>query len=203
VRFTYLVQKTAKAGKVQLTVVRSGHNVCVDVPVSPRLPRVIPPLNGTYPSYFVYGPLPFSAVTREFVQYLTGGDSGSRWNPWLMERHSPLLARWSEKPAFEGEELVAVSSPFFPHKLTKGYSDPFTEVIKSVNGIQIKNIRHLVEVLRDAKDEFIVIEFFSRGTETMTFPRAQLVAATEEILTDNSVRSQGSPDIMAIWNAKR
>jgi hypothetical protein len=28
-------------------------------------------------------------------------------------------------------------------------------------------------------------------------------AATEEILTDNGVRSQGSPDTMAIWNAKK
>jgi len=37
----------------------------------------------------------------------------------------------------------------------------------------------------------------------MTFPRAQMVAATEEILTDNGVRTQGSPDMMAIWNAKR
>jgi len=35
----------------------------------------------------------------------------------------------------------------------------------------------------------------------MIFPRAELLAATDEILTDNGVRSQGSPDTMAIWNA--
>jgi S1-C subfamily serine protease len=203
VRFTYLVQKTAKHGKVPLTVIRAGKEVCVEVPVGPKPPRVIPPLDGAYPSYFVYGPLPFSSVTREFVQYLTVGDTGTHWNPWLMERRSPILTRWSDKPAFEGEGLVVVSSPFFPHKLAKAYSEPFTEVIKSVNGIPVKNLRHLVEVLRDAKEEFIVIAFASRGGETMTFPRAQMVAATEEILTDNGVRNQGSPDMMAIWNAKR
>ena len=27
-------------------------------------------------------------------------------------------------------------------------------------------------------------------------------AATDEILTDNGIRSQGSPDTLAIWNAK-
>jgi hypothetical protein len=34
----------------------------------------------------------------------------------------------------------------------------------------------------------------------MVFPRAEMAAATDDILTDNGVRSQGSPDTMAIWN---
>ena len=36
----------------------------------------------------------------------------------------------------------------------------------------------------------------------MVFPRAEMVAATDGILTDNGVRSQGSADMLAIWNAK-
>ena len=119
-----------------------------------------------------------------------------------MAMNSPLLKREGDKPAFEGERLVLVSSPFFPHKLSKGYSSPFTQVVKSVNGIPIKNLGHLVEVLRDSRDEFIAIKFDCRGCETEVFPRAEMLAATEEILTDNGVRSQGSPDTLAIWNAK-
>lgn len=34
------------------------------------------------------------------------------------------------------------------------------------------------------------------------FPRKEMIAATDEILTDNGIRSQGSPEVMAIWNAK-
>jgi len=49
----------------------------------------------------------------------------------------------------------------------------------------------------------ISIEFDNRGGESLVFPRAETVAATEEILTDNGVRSQGSPDTMAVWNAKK
>jgi c-di-GMP-related signal transduction protein len=60
----------------------------------------------------------------------------------------------------------------------------------------------LVEVLRDAKTPFITVEFNSRDGETLVFPRADMTAATDEILTDNGVRSQGSPDTLAIWNAK-
>ncbi len=108
----------------------------------------------------------------------------------------------SDQPAFPGEGLVVIASPFFPHKLDEGYGDPRFQVVKKVNGIPVKNLNHLVEILRDAKDEFITIECDSRFGETMIFPRAQMLAATDEILTDNGVRSQGSPDTLAIWNAK-
>ena len=37
VRFTYLVQKTARNGKVPLTVVRAGKEIHVELPVSPKL----------------------------------------------------------------------------------------------------------------------------------------------------------------------
>lgn len=46
------------------------------------------------------------------------------------------------------------------------------------------------------------IEFARYGSETEVFPRSEMIAATEEVLNDNGVRSQGSPDSLAIWNAK-
>jgi hypothetical protein len=113
-----------------------------------------------------------------------------------------LVTRLADQPALPGEELVVVPSPFFPHKLAQGYSSPFCEVVKAVDGVPIRNLKHLVEVLRDAKGEFVTIEFDNRAGETTVFPRAAMVAATDDVLTDNGIRSQGSPDVMAIWNAK-
>jgi hypothetical protein len=115
---------------------------------------------------------------------------------------NPLVTRMSDQPAFPGEGLVVISSPFFPNKLAQGYSSPRSEVVKTVNGISVKNLDHLVEILRDSKDEFITVACDNRYGETMVFPRAQMLAATDEILTDNGVRSQGSQDTLAIWNAK-
>jgi hypothetical protein len=59
-----------------------------------------------------------------------------------------------------------------------------------------------VVVLRDARDEFMSFEFAGRGREILIFRRQQMLAATDDILGDNAVRSQGSPDTQAIWNAK-
>ena len=95
-----------------------------------------------------------------------------------------------------------MSAPFFPSKLASGYGSPFAEVIKAVNGTPIKNLAHLVATLRDCKEEFVKFEFDGRGGETMIFPREAMVAATEDLLTDNGVRSQGSPDMLAVWGKK-
>ena len=59
-----------------------------------------------------------------------------------------------------------------------------------------------MELLRDSKDEFVRLEFDMRGGETPVFPRAEMIAATDEILIDNGIRSQGSPDVLQIWEKK-
>ena len=106
---------------------------------------------------------------------------------------SPLITRALDAPDAELEELVVVSSPFFPHKLANGYSNPAGSVVYAINGTRIRSLRHLVAVLRDLKDPFVTIEFDQKGGEALVFSRQAIMAATDEILTDNGVRAQGSP----------
>jgi S1-C subfamily serine protease len=201
-QFTYLVQTLTRDGKVPLTVVRESKAVKIDVPVSAVRPRLLPFLSGSYPVYFIFGPIVFSAATDDFVARLTSGQSGGMMAGVLSFIGSPLITRRSEKPAFDGEEQVLIPAPFLPHKLVKGYENPTGRVVKSVNGVAIKNLRHLVEILRDSNEQFVKIEFAGHNAETLILPRAETIAATEEILTDNGIRSQGSPDLLAIWNRK-
>ncbi|MBI3449354.1 MAG: trypsin-like peptidase domain-containing protein [Acidobacteria bacterium] len=197
VKLQYLVQKVARGGKIPLRIVREGKEIDVQVPVATRRPSLVPDLEGAYPSYFVYGPLVFSTAT---AQYVAGArNSGLSSNEMMRFFTSPWLRRMLDRPAFDGEAIVIVSSPFFPHRLSKGYSNPVTQMVTSVNGTKIRNLAHLVEVLRDAKDEFITLEFEGQMSEAIVLPRADASAATEEILTDNGVRSQGSADTMAVW----
>jgi hypothetical protein len=58
-----------------------------------------------------------------------------------------------------------------------------------------------VQVLRDSRDEFDVITYWGRSGESMVFPRKKMRDATDEILTDNGIRSQGSQLLLAIWGA--
>ena len=201
VGFKYLVQRLAAGGKVPLTVVRDGKETPIQMalPVHPNV--VIPFLAGRYPSYFIYGPVVFSEGSQEFIMGLNRPAYGSIYLTMLGFDSSPLVQRMGDKPAFPGERLVIIASPFFPHHLSKGYANPMGEVVKAVNGIPVKNLAHLVALLRDAKDDYITIELYGHRGQTVVFPRAEMAAATDEILSDNGIRGQGSPDVMTVWNA--
>jgi S1-C subfamily serine protease len=200
VRFQYHVQHVAKNGKVPLTIVRGGKTMQVEVPAGGPRPLLIPDLNGGYPSYFVYGPIVFSRASAEYLASISVNAVALNA---LSFNASPLVTRRGEAPDARHEELVVVSSPFFPHKLVAGYSNRMGAVVESVNGTPVRSLRHLVALLRDLKDDMIVIRFDQREGETMVLPRKQMLESTESILSDNGIRSQGSPDLMEIWNGKK
>jgi hypothetical protein len=112
------------------------------------------------------------------------------------------VTRRGDRPAFEGEELVAVTSPMFPHAIAKGYDNPFSKVVKEINGVKVKNLRHLVELLRDTKEKYVTLAFADRFTETIVFDHKEALQATEEILSDNGIRQQASDDLLAVWKRK-
>ncbi len=199
VRFQYRVQQLAKNGMVPMTIIRDGKQIQLQVPVSSGRKLLIPDLNGGYPSYFIYGPIVFSRATSEFLNFMAGNANALNAYGWVA---SPLVTRRGDQPSKEREELVVVSSPFFPHKLVTGYSNRFGSVIYSVNKVPVRSLAHLVTLLRDSKDELIVIHFDQRGGENMVMRRKDMLEATEGVLSDNGIRLQGTKDMMAIWDKK-
>jgi S1-C subfamily serine protease len=199
VSFGYLIQQTAVNGKLPLTVVRGGKTLAVQLPVSAQHPTLVTDLRGSYPSYFIYGPLVFSPATWQLVSSLENNTGLMRM---LGLVKSPLVTRALDEPDGDLQELVVVSSPFFPHRIANGYSNPAGSVVYAVNGTRIKSLTHLVAVLRDLKDSFVTIEFDQKGGEALVFSRQAIMSATDDILMDNGVRAQGSPDTLAVWQEK-
>src|SRR5882757_4057148 len=199
VSFGYMIQQVASNGKLPLTVVRGGKTLAVQLPVSAEHPTLVTDLRGTYPSYFIYGPLVFSPATWQLVSSLENNAGLMRMLSFVK---SPLVTRALDEPDGNLQELVVVSSPFFPHKIANGYSNPAGSVVYSVNGTRVKSLRHMVAVLRDLKDTFVTIEFDQKGGEALVFSRQAIMSATDEILMDNGVRAQGSPDTLAVWQEK-
>jgi S1-C subfamily serine protease len=196
---SYLVQKYAKNGAVPLTVYRDGRLIDVNLPVLPQRELVIPYLMDKNPRFFIFGPFVFAPITQDYLERL-----GNQQPPTLGHRPSPLVTRRFDKPAFENEELVVVAAPLFPSRITKGYDDPNRSVVSEVNGTPIKNLRHLVEILRDSRDERITFKFASSGVlthETMVFYRKDLIEATGKILEENGIRYPYSPDLRTLWEA--
>jgi len=187
--FHYLIPKLAQDGTVELTVLRDGQSKKVKVPVRHREELLISPLRGADPRYFIHGPLIFTEASQEFVTMM-----GTRGWAYLAVTRSPLMSRWFDRPSFEGEELVALANRMFPHRTIKGYANAPFSVIEKVNDQPVKNLRHLAELIRDAKGEFITFDLAGRS-EVLVFHRAELAASTEDVLSDVGIRYQSSPDL--------
>jgi S1-C subfamily serine protease len=196
---SYLVQKYTNNGFLPLTIYRDGRLREIKLPVRTQRELVIPYLMNTTPRYFIFGPFVFSQTTQDYLERL-----GNQRPPSMGRRPSPLITRRFDKPTFADEELVIVASPLFPHRITQGYDDPNRAVLSEVNGVQVRNLRHLVELLRDNRDAQISFKFANSGVlthETMVFNRAEVTEATAKILEDNGIRHPYSPDLRAVWEA--
>jgi S1-C subfamily serine protease len=193
--FSVLVPRLAKNGMVPVRLIRAGKPMELGMVVTREDDRLIKPYRGQYPTYFVQGPLVFSTVIEEAVSTYSQG------NPFVLIG-SPLVARDSDRVAFPGEELVVVTAPMLAHPMTRGYSDPFGLVVKDVDGVPIKNLRQLVEVLRDGKDEYVTIRFHSEFCETLVFPRKAMETSTADLMAENGIPRRGSEEALLVWGAK-
>jgi S1-C subfamily serine protease len=199
VQFQYHVQKTVKNGKVPLTVLRAGKTLQIDVPVTASRPRLVSALDGAYPSYFVYGPIVFSRATLEFRSFLSA--NAGTLNSYAFNAQ-PLVTRMADEQSSTRQDLVVVSAPFFPHRLVSGYDNRFGSVVYSINDTPVRSLGHMVELLRDMRDELVVIKFDQRAGESIVLPHRQFLAATEDILNDNGIRFQASNDLLELWTQK-
>lgn len=188
--FEYLIQHLHKNTIVELTVIRDGKELKLEIPLPHEKKKLVPYLKDEYPSYFIYGPLVFSRATNEHFRSLQ-----RQWMLKLLQSSSPLITQFNANASDDQEELVLIASGMFSNKITKGYDNPFTQVIKDINGHKIKSLKHLVKVLNDINDEYIEITFVGNYVETIIFRKDELEAATEDILTENGIRFQYSDDL--------
>jgi S1-C subfamily serine protease len=194
--FPYLLPKLAHSGKVPVGVIREGRELSVDLPVVRGDQRLIRSYAGEPSSYFVCGPRVFSPARAQAVVLYYRAD------PALAAAHGPLVVRRQDRPRFPGEELVVVTAPLLPHRIAKGYRDPIGQVVRDVNGVAIRNLRHLVEVVRDSREEFLTFRFAGELSEVLVFRRAELERATAEVMAENGIPRRGSADVLAAWDAE-
>ena len=195
--FFYAVPRLAKDGTVELSIMREGKARTIRLPVASRRGDfLMQSLRSEYPEYFVWGPLAFSPASSELVGALTPY-LGQQWS--LNE--SPLIRRQYDFKRTEDEQLVMVTT-MLPHETSKGYGDPFGQVVQKVNGVSIRNLRHLVETIRDADGRFVEFEFAGKFSNLLVFDRRKVLDSMEDILIDNGIRSQVSAKLRDVWEKK-
>lgn len=198
--FGFLVPQNVTDGKLALTVWRRGEELPLQVPVARKQPILFRQLEGQYPRFAIFGPLAFEAVSGEMVLGVLQSPGNAAM---LSARSSPIMQGLNTWRTSEDQELVIVPSMPFAHKLIKGYSPPVFCTVKEINGIPVRSLKHLVEIIRDCEDPYLQFRFADRGTELLTFDRKEFLEATDEILSDNNIRKQFSEDLEAVFWKKQ
>jgi S1-C subfamily serine protease len=196
ISFVSQVPKLARNGSIGVSVLREGKPIALELPVRCEPDRVVRTYDGRYPSYFVCGPLVFSPVVTEAITFYVRGNSQAA------SRSSPLVARYADRTRFPGEELVVVTAPMLHTRMTKGYADPFGQILSELNGTKVKNLAHLVELIRSCKDEYFTFRFAEDYSETLVFRREDMLNATESLMSENGIPRRGSDDVLAVWTGK-
>jgi S1-C subfamily serine protease len=197
----YLIPRLAKEGKIEMTIVRDGKVLKVEAPVSIESKKLIRFKGFTYPRYFIYGPMVFTEIPYIDIKQLFSNEKALQF---FAITGSPIVTRINDDAAFDGEELVGVFSPMFSHKITKGYNTKTTGmgIVSHVNDVPVKNLAHLVELLRDNTNQFVTFRFANSQSERLVFDKKEVEAATEEILSENGIRAQYSDDLKEVWEKK-
>jgi len=174
VSLRYLVQKHADSDMVPMTLLRDGEEIEADIKLRRGDVMLAKNIGFEYPKYIIVGPMAFTPVTYGWLQTLE--KSKYKW--------------------------AKVCNSFLPHPISKGYDRPGYRVVKKFNDIEVRNLKHLVELMRDSQQEYFVFQFVGEIYETYVFDREEFLAATEEVLDDNGIRRQGTPELLKIFNGE-
>ena len=89
-----------------------------------------------------------------------------------------------------------------PHKTSKGYRLPPFSVVTHINGTAVRNLAHMVELIRDAKDEFLTVDL-AGSSPPLVFRRAGDSRRHRRDPFRRRVRKQYSDDLESVWHRKK
>jgi S1-C subfamily serine protease len=195
VSWAYLVSRKEPGSKVRLKIRREGRDEEVEIPTVTTRNTIIQRMAGPRPTYFIYGGLVFSPATTELcyaaAKYFAVLGFSGRMLPSFMNK-------MRDEP---GDQVVLTTTQILPHRLTKGYGVSPLSVVTHVNDQPIKNLRHMIELIRDNKEPYVIFRFENEFEEKIVLEPAQVEKYTPEILRANNIPAVCSEDLRDIWPA--
>lgn len=132
---------------VKLKVLRDKKEFTIEYP----LKKVVPLINnefGKEPRYIIYGGFVFAPLTKNYLRRIRSADGLN-------------LLFYQKNKTVDYQEPVVWLQTIFPSEVNRGYYSASYVLVK-VNGIKIKNFKHLVDVLDNMTDEYTIFEFLEK-----------------------------------------
>lgn len=186
--FSHLTDSHQIGDEVSVEILRDGERKELSVTLSKGLADVRL-INTNYgsPSYYIFAGCVFSPLTFNYLR--------SWGRRWFAEAPSELLTKLNDVRLFPGEQVVVLIR-VLPSEINYGYHGAQNWIVESVNGIRIKNIRHLVKVVESEKAKGGYISFRSPGGEHIVFSAEEASRSSGPLLSTYRIKNDRSPDLI-------
>ena len=184
ISFSHLVSKKFVGEVAKIDILRDGKPMSFEVTMQ-RKKKIVPfHMEGKTPEYFICAGVVFTTVSCPYLKSEYGKD---------YEYDAPvnLLSRMLLKDmSQENEELVLVSQ-VLAHEVNVGYEDFANLAVEKFNGVQIKNLKQLVELVEQCQtkhtEEFLTFELDMKTL--IVLDRKKATKSTQEILEMHAIPS--------------
>jgi S1-C subfamily serine protease len=194
VHWAHLISSKKPGSPVKLTLWRKAKKIDVEVPTMTKMDKIIQKMTQDRPTYFIYGGLVFSPVTNEMI--MNAGSSSFAYLGFAGRLLPRYINEFREKP---NDELVTVCCRILPHKLTKGYGITPLSIVTHINNQPVKNLRQMIELVKEIKNEYIVFRFEQDYEEKIVLDPKRVARYQQEILRNNNIPSPCSDNLKDIW----
>ncbi|CAF1539638.1 unnamed protein product [Adineta ricciae] len=181
--FIHLIKSKFVGDTVTLRIVRQGEEITLTSSLC-YIPALVPyHSHDKRPEYLIYAGIVFTVLTR-FYLYEWGN------NDWAQKAPEHLVNLAYNGKLQELTQQIVIMDQILSDDVNHGIpSDAIDAVLKTVNGIKIKNIKHLAELIDEIsnKEDNGFIRFETESEEFIVVQCNQAKQSEERILKQNSI----------------
>merc|ERR1719198_381619 len=190
VAYTWLVAQKFYGEKASLVVLRDRQVVELAIPDFHSEALLVPihtfHLPNPNPSYLIVAGLVFTAVTVPFLRSEFGEE-------WMAEAPVELVKVVTDRRAeFEGEQLVMLTQ-ILAHQLTTGYDNLEKMLVRSINSVAVRNLKHVMELIGACTTTFL--RFQLQNNRVIVLNSKHVAETTADVLVKHCIPAATSADL--------
>mmetsp|Transcript_96497 Transcript_96497/g.191197 ORF Transcript_96497/g.191197 Transcript_96497/m.191197 type:complete len:537 (+) Transcript_96497:166-1776(+) len=197
----YLITKKPPGESVTVTVLRQGvgaeqslQEVECTIVLAPS-PKLAPRILGVdyFPSYVIYGGIVFLPVGRPV------GRAQVNVNGNFADVITEVVDRAvDEGELTEPDQQLCLVTSVLPHSINVSYDWSWGKIASKINGIDVKNMRHLAKLCSEVQEGEVTIDFKVQGDtrQHVVFDATEVKECNDEILAANKINHWCSPELL-------
>jgi S1-C subfamily serine protease len=187
VDFSYVFSRRLAGEVANVRVWRRG--AVIDCVMPLKVPRLLVPEEAfdVRPTYYIFGGLLFVPLTKNYLK--TYGD------PWWQTAPKDLMLLYEEGLARSDYRQAVVLQKVLADRVNQGYHHIESLLMKSIDGIEIGDIRELIDVVESGESRYVELVSFSG--HRLVLDRPEALERSEAILERFGVPRDRSTDLVA------